>query len=139
MRRVFISFDHDDTDQVSGFLGLRNIVENLEFFNHKLDHRINSKNDDYVKRVIREEYIHPASVCVVLIGNNTWRSEWVLWEIGECLRQKMGILGIRLKGSRGRVPDGIPSGHVGGWDPEKFVGWIEWAFQQRGALTEAKR
>ena len=33
-RRIFISFDHDDTDKVNGFLGLRNILDGFEFFNH---------------------------------------------------------------------------------------------------------
>ena len=75
-RRIFISFDHDDTAQVNGFLGLREIMDGLEFYNHKLDRRIMSTDADYVKRVIREEYIKPASVTVVLIGNRTAQSNW---------------------------------------------------------------
>ena len=70
-RRVFISFDHDDTEKVNGFLGLSNIIDNLEFYNRKLDHGINSSDENYVKRVIREDYISPASVTIVLIGNRT--------------------------------------------------------------------
>jgi hypothetical protein len=130
-RRIFISFDHDDTDQVNGFLGLRNILDGFEFYNHKLDRDIQSNNVDYIKRVIREKYIRPASVCVVLIGNRTWCSDWVCWEIQECLQQKMGILGVHLKDVRGLIPEGIPQGHVGDWQPEKFPGWIEWAYQNR--------
>ena len=34
-RRIFISFDHDDTDKVNGFLGLREIIDGCEFYNHK--------------------------------------------------------------------------------------------------------
>ena len=34
-RRIFISFDHDDTQQVNGFLGLRNIMDNFEFYNQE--------------------------------------------------------------------------------------------------------
>ena len=108
-RRVFISFDHDDTEKVNGFLGLRNIVDDLDFHNHKLDHRINSDDTEYVRRVIREEYISPASVTVVLIGNRTATSPWVEWEIGESLRQKMGLLGIHLKDTNGPVPEDIPA------------------------------
>jgi len=131
-RRIFISFDHDDTSKVNGFIGLRNIIDNFEFYNHKLDREVQSNNDDYVKYVIRERYIKPASVCVVLIGNNTWLSDWVAWEIEECLEQKMGILGINLKDTNGRIPAGIPQGHVGNWQPDKFSQWIEWAYQNRG-------
>jgi hypothetical protein len=129
-RRIFISFDHDDAEQVFGFLGLRQFVDNFEFYNHKLDRRIRSTDAAYVQRVIRDEYIKPASVTVVLIGNRTAESPWVAWEIKESIRQRKGILGIRLKGSFGRVPPGIPSNAVGGWDPDKFAPWVEWAYKQ---------
>ena len=130
-RRIFISFDHDDTLKVNGFLGLRNIVDGFEFYNHKLDRRINSSDINYVRRVIRDEFITPASVTVVLIGSRTAYSDWVKWEIAETLRQGMGILGIRLKDLYGPVPDGIPSDNVGNWEPEKFPGWVEWAYANR--------
>jgi len=131
-RRIFISFDHDDSRQVSGFMGLRQIVDSFDFYNHKLDHRINSSDAEYVKRVIREDYIRPASVAVVLIGNRTAQSPWVRWEIDESLRQGKGILGVYLPGASGQVPFGIPGNAVGGWEPDKFASWIEWAYEQRG-------
>jgi hypothetical protein len=31
-RRIFISFDHDDTEKVNGFLGLRAIINGFEFY-----------------------------------------------------------------------------------------------------------
>jgi len=126
-RRIFISFDHDDTEKVNGFLGLRNIMDGFEFYNHKLDHRIKSTDPEYVCRVIREEYIRPASVTVVLIGNRTAQSRWVQWEIQESLKQGKGILGIRLPDTSGPIPPGIPQNAVGTWNPEKFAAWIEWA------------
>ena len=130
-RRIFISFDHDDTQQVNGFLGLRQISDGLEFYNHKLDRRIMSTDSNYIKRVIREDYIKPASVTVVLIGNRTAQSDWVKWEVKESLRQGKGLLGIRLKDSYGAIPEGIPKNAVGSWSPEKFLSWIEWAYQNR--------
>ncbi len=130
-RRIFISFDHADAAQVSGFLGLRQVLDNFEFYNHKLDYRINSADDEYVRRVIREDYIRPSSVTVVLIGSATAFSTWVQWEIQESISQEKGLLGIRLRGSQGPIPAGIPPNAVGGWDPDKFASWIEWAYQQR--------
>jgi hypothetical protein len=130
-RRIFISFDHDDAAQVSGFLGLRQLVDSFDFYNHKLDRRVQSADAEYVARVIRDDYIKPASVCVVLIGNRTAASPWVKWEIEESNRQGMGILGIRLKDTNGPIPAGIPADAVGGWDPDKFASWVEWAYQQR--------
>jgi hypothetical protein len=131
-RRVFISFDHDDTEKVNGFLGLRNIMDTFECYNHKLDHRIKSNDVDYIKRVIREDYIKPASVAVILIGNKTAQSDWVQWEIEESIRQGKGMLGIRLKDCNGTIPAGLKTNSVGSWQPEKFGDWIEWAYQQRG-------
>lgn len=130
-RRIFISFDHDDAEQVSGFMGLRQILDSFDFYNHKLDRRIQSADTAYVTRVIREEYIRPASVAVVLIGNQTADRPWVRWEIAESIRQGKGILGIRLKNSFGSIPQGVPPNAVGGWEPDKFASWIEWAYQQR--------
>ena len=109
---------------------MRQVLDNFEFYNHKLDRRINSTDTEYIKRVIREEYIRPASVTIVLIGNKTADSLWVQWEIQESIRQGKGLLGIRLKDSGGKVPAGIPQNAVGGWDPDKFASWVEWAYQQ---------
>jgi hypothetical protein len=131
-RRVFISFDHDDTEKVNGFLGLRNIIDTFECYNHKLDYRIKSADVDYIKRVIREDYIKPASVTVILIGNKTAQSGWVQWEIEESIRQGKGMLGIQLKDCNGTTPEGLKTNSVGSWQPEKFGDWIEWAYQQRG-------
>lgn len=138
-RRIFISFDHDDTDKVNGFLGLRNIMEGFEFYNHKLDHRIKSNDPEYMARVIREEYIKPASVAVVLIGNRTAYSDWVKWEIDECIRQGKGIVGIRLPGTNGPVPAGVSNDAVGSWNPDKFSAWIEWAFTQKRDQERSRR
>lgn len=130
-RRVFIGFDHDDTEKVNGFLGLRNVTDNLEFYNHKLDRRITSTDEEYVKRVIREEYIKPASVTIVLIGNRTAYSKWVKWEIAESIQQSKGLLGIHLKDTSGTIPEGLHQNHVGSWQPDKFIEWIDWAYQNR--------
>ena len=129
-RRIFISFDHDDAQQVSGFMGLRNIIDDFDFYNHKLDRRIDSADTSYVCRIIKDEYISPASVAVVLIGNNTAKSDWVRWEIETSRALGKGILGIRLKDALGDIPVGIAQEAVGSWQPEKFPGWIEWAYQQ---------
>jgi hypothetical protein len=129
-RRIFISFDHDDSQQVSGFMGLRNIIDGFDFYNHKLDRRINSSDVEYVCKVIKDEYIAPASITVVLIGNNTANSDWVKWEIQTSKAIGKGILGIRLKDSWGAVSQDISQNAVGDWQPEKFPAWIEWAYQE---------
>jgi hypothetical protein len=138
-RRIFISFDHADTQAVNGFIGCRECVDSFDFYNHKLDHRINSSEPNYIARVIREEYIRPASVTVVLIGAYTYASEWVKWEISESIQQEKGILGIRLKHTWGPVPFGVPDDAVGTWQPDKFASWVEWAYQRSQAAQGVRR
>lgn len=54
-----------------------------------------------VRRIIREDYIKPATVTVVLIGRKTWQRKHVDWEIGASLRAtkrnaRTGLVGIVL-------------------------------------------
>lgn len=129
--RIFVSFSPDDTDQVDRFMRLQSISDGFAFYNHRRDDRINSRDRVFVGRVVRDEYIKPSFVTVVLIGNKTAQSASVKWEIAQSRREGKGILGIRLPGTRGAIPDGIPPRHVGGWAPKRFPDWIKWAFQNR--------
>ena len=54
-----------------------------------------------VRRIIREDYIRPATVTVVLIGPKTWQRKHVDWEIGASLlarnhKRRHGLVGIVL-------------------------------------------
>ena len=113
-------------------MGLQSIAKSFDCYSHRLDGRINSSDRVFVGRVIRDEYIKPSFVTVVLIGNKTAQSPSVKWEIAQSRRERKGILGIRLPGTRGAIPDGIPPNHIGGWVPERFPEWIKWASQHRG-------
>ena len=137
-RRIFISFVHEDTQAVNGFIGCREYVDSFDFYNHKLDHRIRSSDPNYIAQVIRDEYIKPASVAVVLIGNTTANSHWVRWEIAESIRQEKSILGIRLNDTWGAIPPGVPPNAVGGWQPKEFASWVEWAYQQSEAAKRVR-
>jgi hypothetical protein len=96
---VFISYYHKD-DQV-----YRDEFEDL--FGHLFANKsveegdIDSDNsDEYIKRLIQEDYINDASVVVVLCGPNTWKRKHVDWEISAGLNKKVGgysgLLGIHL-------------------------------------------
>ena len=54
-----------------------------------------------VRRIIREDYISPTTVTVVLIGRKTWQRKHVDWEIGASLlarnhNRRNGLVGIVL-------------------------------------------
>ncbi|MDR0369526.1 MAG: TIR domain-containing protein [Candidatus Peribacteria bacterium] len=44
---------------------------------------------EYVKRVIQEGYLDDSSVCVVLIGTETYKRKHVDWEISAAIHEKV--------------------------------------------------
>jgi hypothetical protein len=126
-RRLFLSFDYDDKAQVDGFrlLTYNKNVE-LEFIDGSLRQAVDSENKYYIRQRILEQ-MHGTSVCICLIGKNTWKSDWVDWEVRTCAEEKKGILGIHLKDRNGRVPQALSD--LGAkaitWEPHTFADAIE--------------
>lgn len=97
--KVFISYYHagnqkyrDKFEELFGDIFINKSVE---------DGDIDADNsDEYIKRLIQDEYISDASVIVVLCGQNTWKRKHVDWEISAGLNKKVGgysgLLGIHL-------------------------------------------
>lgn len=103
--RVFISFHHDDQDEVDDF---------VETFDHERkifiaralgigisQDIIDSTDTDYVMQRIRTLYLKDSTVTIVLIGKCTWARRYVDWEIQASLRHGAtvtpnGLLGIKL-------------------------------------------
>lgn len=97
-QKGFLSFRGEDEFKV---WTLRNLAEfkNVPFDidDVSLREEINSKDDDYIKRVIRPK-IRSCDFCLCLIGENTHRSrKWVPWEIGLAVDEGKEILGMRFK------------------------------------------
>ena len=56
---------------------------------------------EYIRQVVRDDYLRDTTVTVVLIGSDTWRRRYVDWEIGSSVRQSehnpcSGLVGILL-------------------------------------------
>ncbi|OMG24172.1 TIR domain-containing protein [Actinomyces naeslundii] len=104
-RKCFISYHHADEIEVAQF---------IQTFDHNQDvliargigasmsgDIINSTNDDYIMRKIRENYLRDTSVTIVMIGKETWKRKFVDWEIAASLRNTpqvsaSGLLAITL-------------------------------------------
>lgn len=97
---VFISYHHEQDqcykDKFVRMMG-----------NHIVDKSVYTEIDDdelpteRTLQIIREDFVSPASVMVVLIGRCTWRRKYVDWEIGASLTDtgmnpRCGLLGIIL-------------------------------------------
>lgn len=62
---------------------------------------IDSDNVDYIRDVIRSDYLRDSTVTIVLVGQCTWARKFVDWEIYASLRdtknsKKNGLLGVLL-------------------------------------------
>lgn len=125
-RHVFISFDHDDLDEVNLLRGqAKNDKLDLHFDDHSVKEPYDSANADYIKRNIREK-IDRCSVTVVYLSEKTASSKWVNWEIEESLKRGKGVIGVyKGDGPPSRVPPAF------GQNGCKAIKW------QHAALTKA--
>lgn len=146
---VFVGFDHDDQRQVAGFKLLKsNPKYPLDFRDHSLKEPVTDRSgnkiiyppSDQRSKPVRDEIIRKfenASKLVVLIGDNTCKSEWVEWEINTFFKMKKPlsgdntwkrIRGMTLKGSENAsIPSALggQSTKVMAWDPEALDKWLD--------------
>lgn len=102
------------------------------FYDEGLVAPVNSSRGSYIRQRIRP-LIERADVLVCLIGNGTAWREWVDWEVNEAFGMRKGICGVRLKGSRGRVPDALRNvgARVWRWGVAELVAAVEQAAAAR--------
>jgi hypothetical protein len=147
---AFISFDHDDQQQVSGLRLLKNNPKHpLDFQDHSLKDAVRDRSGTPIKyppsdlrsKPVRDEIkrkFNRASKLVVLIGDDTHKSEWVDWEINtfyEMKKEVSGentwkrIRGMTLKGSdQAAIPSALYNGRSTlwlAWNPETLDKWLD--------------
>jgi hypothetical protein len=146
---IFVSYDHDDQQQVGAFKLLKhNPNHPLEFQDHSLKDAVLGPSgkpltyppSDPRSKPVRDaitKKLERASKLVVLIGDDTHTSAWVDWEIKTFYAMKKEISGdktwkrirgMRLKGvDQAAVPDalGDRSTKVLAWDPEVLDNWLD--------------
>ena len=134
-RRVFLSFDAGDITSVNLFRGqAKNSNLDIDFYDSSLKTSISSSNADYIKSQIRPK-IDSASVTLCLIGYNTYKSDWIDWELFYANMQKKGLVGVRTHSSS---LDTIPTrltlygGIIVDWDHSQIVNAIETAAKRAG-------
>ena len=134
-RKIFIAHHHKDKNQVRGFILLRwNKNVDFTFFDRSLVDPVASDDEDYIKKCIREK-MQGTSVTVVLIGEKTYNSRWVRWEVEESIDRNNGLLGIKLKGkSDAKIPVALKENKIRVifWNPDIFEETIEEAAVMAG-------
>lgn len=134
-RAVFLSFDSEDMAYVNAFRSLaKNEYVGLTLRDRSLRRAVRSRRDEVIADELLKR-IHGCSVCVCLIGLNTWQRDWVNWEVSTCAQQGRGILGIRLSNAgRARIPEALrwAGAEILPWLPHEFEDAIERAARAAG-------
>lgn len=157
IHKVFISYHHDDQEEVDAFINKFDTERN-GFIARGLginmaDDIIDSSDTNYVMRKIRENYLRDSTVTLVLIGKNTWARRYVDWEIQASLRQGKdilpnGLIGIRLRESN-KQPERLALNRVKGPNDDYYArlydlpqsvtqlkGWIDDAYDSRWSRSQ---
>ncbi len=164
--KCFISYHKADQDEVDAFI--KEFGDDKNIFIHRavreMDQNIiDSTDNDYIMRRIREKYLTDSTVTVVLVGKCTWARKYVDWEVMSSLRndtnnKRSGLLAINLKsmGSTSKLPgrvadnrvskDGVESGYAHYYTyptrKDTLANWIQDAFDartDRGDLAKNSR
>ncbi len=154
--KCFISYHKADQDEVIKFI--KDFGKDGQVFNYRAisemdDNIVNSTDNDYIMRRIRELYLTDSTVTIVLVGKCTWARKYVDWEVMSSLRndtnnKRSGLLAITLpsvaNSSSRKLPDrvkdniSVANGDEGYARWKKYPtsekaleGWIEDAFNAR--------
>ena len=96
---VFVSHSWDHSDDL---INLHNLLNKRGYFYHDSqevtkDNPINSKNEIYIKRRLRE-LIRNSNILLALAGIYASHSEWMSWEIETAKELGIPIVGIIPRG-----------------------------------------
>jgi len=120
--RAFISFEMED-NWARGFLAQHAKDKNtdIDFY----DYSVKDPFESEWKTECRKR-IAITKGTIVLVGPTTWKSEAVLWEIAETIRQNHYMFGIQIHRDKTHtIPDGLPRKNVIRWDFDQIVAWLK--------------
>jgi antiphage defense system Thoeris ThsB-like protein len=131
MKRVFISFRHEDKPQVNGLrLLAANDKFDIEFYDESLQTAIDSENAKYIKSKIKEK-IARTSVTVCMVSALTHTSKWVDWELEESFAKGNKLIFMGLSGGPGTLT--LPA-----LARQLKSGWYLWDHNVLANLIDAK-
>ena len=127
--RTFISFRGEDEFKVWTLRGLAEFKNvSFEMDDKSLRDAIDSKDDAYIRSVIRPK-IKSCEVCVCMVGENTFRSrKWVPWEIGLAIEERKRIVAMKFKDVPNAITPSVLTQNCivpHAWD-------VDWLFQRLG-------
>jgi hypothetical protein len=134
-RNVFLSFVEEDLDLVNLLRGqAKNENNDLEFSDYSVKESFDSENANYIRQQIRN-LIKKVSVTLCLIGESTYKSRWVNWEVRTSAELGKGLVGVKLHSSwKDKFPQALidNGGEVVDWNIKEIVQAIERAAKKAG-------
>jgi DNA-directed RNA polymerase subunit L len=134
-RNVFLSFVEEDIYLVNLFRGqAKNENNDMEFSDYSVKEPFDSENADYIKQQIRN-LIKKVSVTLCLIGETTYKSRWVNWEIKTSVELGKGLVGVKLHSSpKDIIPQALKDNgaEIVDWDIKEIIHAIERAAKKAG-------
>lgn len=119
--RAFISFEMEDK-WARDFLVAQSTDQKNDI--NFVDYSVQDPWDSSWKTQCRERIARTKGT-IVLIGETTFRSEAVLWEIAETTRQGHYIFGIQINRDFNHpIPSGLPQAQVIRWDFDQIISWL---------------
>ena len=125
IKNVFIPHIHKDDE---GLPKLKDIAARygLEIRDSSItsDKPNRAKNEDYIKQKILNPQIKWAGTVVVYVSPDTWKSEWVTWEIEQAHKLEKRIVGIWEYGAKDcQIPEALEKygDAMVGWNGESIV------------------
>ena len=130
IKKIFVSHQHDDADKIEALkelIGRHGIdMRDSSIYESKLKN--NASDEKYIKQKLIKPQIKWAGTVVVLIGEDTAKSDYVNWEIKTAGEMGKRIVGVYLQGAK---EEDIPAefneyGHaLVGWNGERIVRAID--------------
>lgn len=95
-KNIFISYDYDNDRAYKNLLLAWDAHKKFEFnfTDHSADISINSTNAAVIKRAITIK-INNAKYFLCIVGKNTYKSNWVGWEIKKAVELKKKIIIVK--------------------------------------------
>lgn len=120
--RAFISFEMEDKWARSFLVEqAKNKKNDIEFY----DYSVKDPFDSSWKTECKKR-IGMTKGTIVLVGPTTSKSEAVLWEIAESIRQEHYIFGVQIHRDKTHtIPSGLPPENVIRWDFAQIVEWLK--------------
>lgn len=95
---IFISYSYSSDRHYKNLLVAwsKNGMFDLEFYDGSVTSPVNSTQAGPIKRVITQK-ISKATHLLCIVGEDTYRSDWVTWEINKAVEFDKKIIAVKIK------------------------------------------